>query len=162
MLYLAYKCKAEVVSKFHLFKNSSIVNFPICCSAEEVPLETTQHTQYTHWKYQERATSQVVSHKCSQASIWHDTIKSKAIHITFMPWSGGKTSFWYHRRMKKRKTKLGICFWIVHCSQSELHHDFMTNVTTHLWISTAFTITGNIRDSPAKSRSSYQQSSSSL
>lgn len=69
MLHLAYKCKAEVVSKFHLFKNSSIVNFPIYLSAEEVPVETTQHTQYTHQKYQERATGQAVSHKCSQASI---------------------------------------------------------------------------------------------
>lgn len=81
MQYLAYKCKAEVVSKFHLFKNSSIMNVPICCSAEDVPLETTQHTLYTQQKYLERATGQAVSHKCSQASTWDDTLKSKAITL---------------------------------------------------------------------------------
>lgn len=48
--------------------NCSTVNFPIPCRAQKVPLETTKHTQYTHKKHQERATSQVASNKCSQAS----------------------------------------------------------------------------------------------
>lgn len=82
--------------------------------------------------------------------------KEQSYYIAFMPWSGGKTSFWYLRRMTKRKRKLGMCSWIVHFSQSKLHHEFMTNATTHLWTSTAFAITGNIKDSSAKSWSTYQ------
>lgn len=46
MPYLAYKCKAEVVSKFHLFKNTSKSEFP--CLLQWKPLSTpSTHTKNT-------------------------------------------------------------------------------------------------------------------
>jgi len=42
------------------------------------------------------------------------------------------------------------------------HQVFTTNATAHLWIPMAFAIVGNITDSPAKSRGSYQPSCKAL
>lgn len=101
---LLTNAKQKLFLSFIYCSNYSTVNFPICCSAQEVPLETTQHAQYTHRKHQERVTGQVISNKCSQASFClRCQDKEQSCSHCPMPQFGGNTSFWYLRRMKKER-----------------------------------------------------------